>query len=248
VTQFTPTVEQDPVDAAQYIAPHYLRPETLAEIRAWYLDGNPRPLPLPGFLVPEFARDLGAVLRAVPTYSRHAAIYHGQLDKTEFWDAEADADRRVTIAQYVVKNIGALLDEGTMEPGRQRVLERFFTFVVLSDIFRTWLFTGTGLRLRKRTVMEMACYRQSDGLNPHQDLVPGRVLAANFYLDEKYVPEHGGRLGFRNGAGTEYRVEPQFNTLSLMPIREDCWHWVEPFEAPEVGRFTIAVAEHQEEV
>ncbi|MER7952487.1 2OG-Fe(II) oxygenase family protein [Streptomyces sp. NPDC096079] len=232
--------------AAPYVAPRYLTESTVERLRDWYHGDPVHPLQLRDFLRPEFATDLAAAMRAIPTWSRHAATYEGRLGKTEFWDDEVDEQDDVTIAQFVVKDIHALLDEGAMDPGHQRTLQEFFVFSVLTDALRDWIGSGTGLVLRKHTTMELAAYRRSDALGAHQDLVPGRVLAVNFYLDEEYTPESGGRLAFRNGQDQEFFVEPVFNSVSLMPIREDCWHWVEPFTRDAVGRYTIAMGQHLE--
>lgn len=236
-----------PAETASFVAPEYLTPQTLDRLHTWYHGEEQKPLALTGFLLPEFAADLAAALRELPAWERHAAIYEGRLQKTEFWGEDVAADPRVTISQFIVRDINALLDEGAMEPRHQRTLERLMIFSVLSDALRGWIKAGTGLDLRRRTVMEMAAYRDSDALGAHQDLVPGRVMAVNFYLDENYRPEHGGRLGFRDGAGRESHVTPLFNTVSLMPIREDCWHWVEKFSGNGTGRYTIALGQHVDE-
>ncbi|MFD8204874.1 2OG-Fe(II) oxygenase [Streptomyces sp. NPDC059695] len=232
--------------AAPYVAPQYLTESTVELLRDWYHGEQVHPLQLRDFLRPAFATDLAAAMRAIPTWSRHAATYEGRLGKTEFWDDEVDEQDEVTISQFVVKDIHALLDEGAMDPAHQRSLQEFFVFSVLSEALRDWISSGTGLVLRKHTTMELAAYRRSDALGAHQDLVPGRVLAVNFYLDEEYTPESGGRLAFRNGRDEEFFVEPLFNSVSLMPIREDCWHWVEPFTRDAVGRYTIAMGQHLE--
>jgi hypothetical protein len=214
-------------------------------LRNWYFDDRHRPLALQDFLKPELARSLAAALRAIPTWSRHAAIYGGRSTTTEFWE-EVDPGLDLTATQFAVRDIAALFEEGAMDPGHQRTLEQFLLFSVISDALRDWLKAGTGLSLRRKTLMELAAYRASDGLGAHQDLFPGLVLAVNFYLDENYRPEQGGRLGFRNGHGTEFRVTPVFNSVSIFPLRDDCWHWVEPFTGDSVGRYTIAIGQHLE--
>lgn len=231
--------------AARYVAPEHLTHAAVDRMRDWYRSDRPRPLALRDFLRPELARSLGDALRAIPTWSRHAAIYQGRSQKTEFWE-EVEPGLDLTATQFVVRDIKALLDEGVMDLPHQRALEQFLLFSVLSDGLRDWLKAGTGLDLRKQTLMEFAAYRASDGLGAHQDLVPGRVLAVNFYLDQDYRPDQGGRLGFRNGSDEEFHVPPVFNSISVFPVREDCWHWVEPFRGDAVGRYTIAIGQHLE--
>lgn len=239
-------VSQALAGAAPYLSPRYLTESTVELLRDWYHGDEPRPLHLTDFLRPEFARDVGAAMRAIPNWSRHSAKYEGAQGKTEFWDEEVAEQDDITISQFVVRDIHSLLDEGAMAPAHQRALQDFFVFSVLSDGLRDWIAAGTGLALRKRTFMDLAAYRRSDGLGAHQDLVPGRVLAINFYFDEDYEPAAGGRLGFRDGEGHEFHIEPIFNSVSMIPIREDCWHWVEPFAQDTVGRYTIAVGQHLE--
>ncbi|MBT2450996.1 hypothetical protein J7F03_28755 [Streptomyces sp. ISL-43] len=235
-----------PTQTAAFVAPEHLTPATLDRLHTWYHGEEQKPLALRNFLLPELATSLAAALRAIPAWDRHAAIYEGRLKKTEFWGEDVEHDPRITISQFIVRDINALLDDGAMDAAHQKTLEQFMVFSVLSDALRGWIKAGTGLELRRRTVMELAAYRDSDALGAHQDLVPGRVMAVNFYLDEDYRPEHDGRLGFRDGKGTESHVTPLFNTVSLMPIREDCWHWVEPFAGDRVGRYTIAIGQHLE--
>ncbi|MFD6831609.1 hypothetical protein CH313_29400 [Streptomyces sp. TSRI0384-2] len=233
--------------AARYIAPAHLTGAALDAVSDWYRAEHATPLHLTGFLVPELAARLAGALRAVPTWARHASLIERGQEPIEYWGEEADTATDATASQFRVPDIHALFADGVLRPEHRRTLEEFFVFTVLSDTFRDWLKASTGLRLRKRTAMELAAYRNSDGLADHQDLMPGRVFAVNFYLDEEYRLEHGGRLGYRNGRGDEFRAAPHFNSLSVIPIREDCWHWVEPFTSDRVGRYTIAMAQHLEE-
>ncbi|MDQ0797259.1 2OG-Fe(II) oxygenase [Streptomyces sp. B1I3] len=232
--------------AVPFIAPEYLTGDFFARMGDWYHGDEPHPLHLHNFLRPELAAAVSTAVRGIPDWSPHAALYEGRMGKTEFWDEEADAGHEVTISQLAVRDIPALLDSGAMDPAHQQVIEQFLAFALLSDTLRDWIKAGTGLELRKRAFMEIAAYRRSDGLGAHQDLVPGRVLAMNFYLDENYRAEHGGRLSFRDGEGREHHIEPVYNSLSIIPIREDCWHWVEPFSSDTVGRYTIAIGQHLE--
>ncbi|MEU6522674.1 2OG-Fe(II) oxygenase [Streptomyces sp. NPDC046924] len=233
--------------AARYIAPSHLTGAAFDSVSDWYRAEHATPLHLTDFLMPELATRLAAALRAVPTWARHASLIEKGQEPTEYWGAEADTATDVTASQFRVPDIHALFSDGVLPPEHRRTLEEFFVFTVLSDAFRDWLKAGTGLELRKRTAMELAAYRNSDGLGDHQDLMPGRVFAVNFYLDDGYRPEHGGRLGYRNGKGEEFHAVPLFNSLSVIPIRDDCWHWVEPFTSDSVGRYTIAMAQHLEE-
>ena len=232
--------------AAQYIAPRHLTGVAFTAVRDWYHAEHASPLHLTDFLVPHLAARLSAALRAVPTWARHSSLIETDQEPMEYWGEEADTAAGVTATQFRVPDIHALFAEGTLATPHRQALEDFFVFTVLSDTFRDWLKEGTGLVLRKRTAMELAAYRNSDGLGDHQDLMPGRVFSVNLYLDDTYRPEHGGRLGYRNGAWEEFHVVPRFNSVSVIPIREDCWHWVEPFSGDGVGRYTIAMAQHLE--
>ncbi|MET7426138.1 2OG-Fe(II) oxygenase [Dactylosporangium sp. NPDC005555] len=237
----SPLPENVLAQAAAFINPEYLGVEALRAVQTWFHLPDPQPLPLRDFLRPEVADGISGALRTLPSWVRYAASYHGRLDKQEFWGDDADGAATGGPAQYVIRDVAALLDDPALDAGHRQAIERFLVFTVLSEALRGWLLAGTGLELSRHTGVEFACYRDSDGLAPHQDLVPGRVLAANFYLDPAYRTGHGGRLGFRSGSG-EHFVEPFYNTLSLMRIREDCWHWVEPYRGDGIGRYTIAVA------
>ncbi|MET7426133.1 2OG-Fe(II) oxygenase [Dactylosporangium sp. NPDC005555] len=231
-------------DRSNFINARYLTDAALTEIRAWYDDPIPRPIGLEDFLVPQVARDMGEVLRTLPSWSRYAGIYQGRTGKEERFDDDIPDDAQPTASHQIVRDIPALLEGRTLSAEHRAVLERFFAFSLISEAFQGWLIAATGLKLRRVANIELACYQNSDGIGEHQDLVPGRVLALNFYLDESYDPAQGGHLGLRNAAGEVHHVVPRFNTLSVIPIREDCWHWVEPFRTSGTGRFTVAMGQH----
>jgi hypothetical protein len=231
------------VAATDFVSSEYLHAGKLDELRRWYAAPSPTPLKLPGFLRPEVAEELGRVLASLPNWSHYEGIYDGPNLKTELFDDEIPDGLRGTASHRMVRDIPELLTGSRLNDADRLVLERFFTFALFSPAFQTWLKSFTELALRRVATLEFAAYQDSDGIGEHQDLVPGRVLSICFYLDRDYQESQGGNLGFRNGAGERHAMTPSFNSMSIIPIREDCWHWVEPFHAEKTGRFTIAMAQ-----
>ncbi|MEU8539742.1 2OG-Fe(II) oxygenase [Streptomyces sp. NPDC048717] len=234
--------------ASVFIAPEYVREETLDTVSQWMKSSSPEPMVFRNFLRPEAAAVTAAALRALPVWSRHVTAYYSQTE-TEIIDEADWADHPQRAAcHYVAQPLTAALADGAMAAQHQTSLRRFLKFAVLTNGLRDWVSLGTGVRLSpKECSVEFAAYGRGDQIRPHQDLFPRRVLGGNLYLDEEHRSDTGGRLGFRLEGGEETMVEPAFNTFSLFPIRPDAHHWVEPFQRDTTGRYTVSFGLHRAE-
>jgi hypothetical protein len=228
-----------------FIHPDHLTADTLADLGDWYRARPARPKVYRNFLRPAIADGVARALRALPVWDRCATVFQGPLTTGEIPEAEWPDHPDRAACHFIARPLVSALDPGGMDATLQHVLQQFLAFAVLAGPLRTWIGAGIGQQLERRTSVELACYRRGDAISAHQDLYPRRVLAVNFYLDEDYRPGTGGRLGFRNGDGTEFHVDPLFNTFSLIPILPDCHHWVEPFAGEGIGRFTISIGQHR---
>ncbi|WP_078887890.1 2OG-Fe(II) oxygenase [Streptomyces sp. NRRL S-118] len=230
--------------ARRFIDERHLTPAVWQEMREWYTAEPGRPFILRDFLRPEWAGAMDAAMRALPVWSRCATVYTNSRDSREIPEAEwADHPHRAA-CHFVARPLGEALQNGSITDEHRRTIEQFLAFSVLTDTLRDFITAGVGFPLEPRTSVELAAYRDGDRIRRHQDLFPGRVMAVNFYLDAAHRPGTGGRLGFRNEAGTDELVEPLFNTFSMIPVREECWHWVEPFSGEGTGRYTVSIGQH----
>lgn len=86
-----------------------------------------------------------------------------------------------------------------------------------------------GEALQAKPWAEFTRYQQGDFLAAHSDPTNDRRVAMVAYLTrEPWKEPYGGDFWYRNEAGEEIRVEPDFNTVAMFPLRTDCSHWVRP--------------------
>ncbi|MER6618289.1 2OG-Fe(II) oxygenase [Streptomyces xantholiticus] len=230
--------------ARRFVDERHLTPDTWAAMREWYAAEPGRPFVVRGFLRPEWAQAMHSAMRDLPVWSRCATVYTNARDSAEIQEEEWEGNPNRAARHFVARPLGEALQNGTVPDAHRRTLEQFLAFCVLTDTLRDWISAGVGFPLEPRTSVELAAYRAGDRIRRHQDLFPGRVMAVNFYLDADHEPGTGGRLGFRNEAGHDELVEPYFNTLSMIPVREECWHWVEPYAGTGTGRYTVSIGQH----
>ncbi|MGW5781958.1 2OG-Fe(II) oxygenase [Streptomyces sp. NPDC003863] len=221
---------------------HHRSADTLA---SWIRSDPAEPLVFRNFLVEDRARAVAEAMRAMDVWSRCATTYHGTQGATEITEAEWAYHPDRAARHFVARPLGRVLEPGALTDASRRAVEQFLAFAVLQGPLSAWLSAGAGIELDGRSTVEFACYSAGDEIRPHQDLLPGRVMAVNFYLDENYQQGTGGRLGYRNEKGEEFFVDPLFNTFSLIPVRENCWHWVEPFQGEGVGRYTVSIGQNR---
>ncbi|MEU5091340.1 hypothetical protein [Streptomyces sp. NPDC021356] len=205
-----------------------------------------RPVHLDGFLPDAQARALGETVRAMPTWEASAVLWDADRLATrpatlEEWRAAAPEERAAV--REVARDIPALFDDGSPYPAELRVrLSDFFVFAGmgpdLRDLLGRWTAPGRPLT----TNVEFARYRCGDTLGEHSDAESDTLFVLNLYLDPAYRAGDGGVLGFRDEEGREHLMPPRFNSLSVMPIRPGCVHWVTPWRADRVGRHTVSIA------
>ncbi|WP_158574157.1 2OG-Fe(II) oxygenase [Streptomyces triticagri] len=230
--------------ARRFVDERHLTGETWAAMGEWYTAEPGRPFILRDFLRPQWAEAMHTAMRDLPVWSRCATAYINARDSVEIPETDwADHPHRAA-RHFVARPLSEALQSERVAPEQRRTLEQFLAFAVLTNTLRDWIAAGVGFELEPRTSIELAAYSSGDRIRRHQDLFPGRVMAVNFYLDADYVPGSGGRLGFRNEAGHDELADPLFNTLSIIPVREECWHWVEPFEGTGTGRYTVSIGQH----
>ncbi|MFI1717579.1 hypothetical protein [Streptomyces litmocidini] len=221
-------------------------PAELAALAALLRAVPARPVHLDGFLPHEQARALGETVRALPTWEASAVLWNPDRLATrpatpEEWRAAAPEERAAV--RDVARGIPALFDDGSRYPAEHRArLSDFFVFAgmgtVLRDLLHRWTAPGSPLT----TNVEFARYRHGDTLGEHSDAESDTLFVLNLYLDPAYGADDGGVLGFRDEEGREHLMPPRFNSLSVMPIRPGCVHWVTPWRADRVGRHTVSIA------
>ncbi|MER7952489.1 hypothetical protein ABTY59_34370 [Streptomyces sp. NPDC096079] len=205
-----------------------------------------RPVHLDGFLPETQARALGETVRAMPTWETSAVLWDADRRATrpvtpDEWRAAAPEERAAV--RDVARGIPALFDEDSPYPAQYRArLSDFFVFAgmgtALRDVLDRWTAPGGPLT----TNVEFARYRRGDTLGEHSDAESDTLFVLNLYLDPGYGTDDGGILGFRDEEGREHLMPPRFNSLSVMPIRPGCVHWVTPWRADRVGRHTVSIA------
>ncbi|PNG20695.1 2OG-Fe(II) oxygenase [Streptomyces cahuitamycinicus] len=234
---------------ARQVSPYGPAPRTPGELTSLtqLLTENPaRPVHLDGFLPADQAARIAEAVRAIPHWASSPALWNEDLLATRPATAEefhaASPELRAAIRQ-VAQDIPALFDDDSAyaEPLR-RGLSDFFVFAgmgpVLVDLLARWVAAEGPLT----TNIEFARYDRGDFLGEHSDTDSDTLFVLNLYLDEAYTEGDGGVLGFRNEQGEEFLMPPRYNSLSVMPIRHGCVHWVTPWLRDRVGRQTVSIA------
>lgn len=234
--------------ASAFINPHYCTAEALTDLGRWFRQHPTEPKVYRNFLRPAIAHGVATAMHSLPVWLRYATTYKPDgVSTCEIAEAAWHMHPDRAACHFVARPLLEALEKGAMDVEHQRALKRFLTFAVLGGLLHTWVSTGINVRIERRTSVELAAYRAGDQIRPHQDLLPRRILAVNFYLDEAYQPGRGARLGYRNEEGNTFFVDPLFNTFSLIPIRSECYHWVEPFTGDGIGRYTVSIGMHSAE-
>ncbi|MEF9881641.1 2OG-Fe(II) oxygenase [Streptomyces sp. P9-A4] len=221
-------------------------PDELAALAALLRADPARPVHLDGFLPDEQAWALGETVRALPTWEASAVLWNPDRLATrpatpEEWRAAAPEERAAV--REVARGIPALFDDGSPYPAEHRArLSDFFVFAGMGTVLRELLDRWTAPGGPLTTNIEFARYRSGDTLGEHSDAESDTVFVLNLYLDPAYRAGDGGVLGFRDEEGREHLMPPRFNSVSVMPIRPGCVHWVTPWRADRVGRHTISIA------
>lgn len=241
-------VNQTKMDQARhFIDAAYMTEQALKEVSNWHESVPSKPLHLVDFLKEQWAARLADLLATLPVWTRFCRIYDG-----------ADSDRAVTEEEWEKSplkwarswlaggsNLEKALHSGVLTDRNRRTLEQILAFSTLGGPLTAWLSAATGVELDDRGTFELAAYSAGDCLGEHQDRIEERVFAVNFYLDPHYAVGSGGRLGYRNEEGEVSYVDPLFNSVSILPIQKDSFHWVEEFQGVGRGRLTISVGQNR---
>lgn len=227
----------------ELINPEYRTTEFRHTLREWYVRTPGEPMLLRGFLREEFAERLDDMMRNLPNWGIHATAATGPNTTEDIAPEDWDDHPSAFARHLVAAPVEAALAPGAMSEVDTETLKTLLKFAVVGDTFRSWLSTGTEVDLARIMSLEIASYRKGDLIPLHQDLLPGRIMAVNLYMDRKYELGTGARLGYRNEDGDEIMTDPEFNSLSMIPIRQECWHWVEPFTGDGIGRYTVSMGQ-----
>ncbi|MGW5215284.1 hypothetical protein ACWEQO_29855 [Streptomyces sp. NPDC004051] len=231
--------------ASPYL-PALRAPEELAALGELLTRTPARPVHLDGFLPPDQADRLAAALRAMPHWALSPVLWDDALRETTPVTMEEfrNAPPRLQAARrQVAQDIPALFDDGSSYSALHRKsLSDFFVFAgmgpVLVDLLAQWVAPGNPVT----TNVEFARYGRDDYLGEHSDTDSDTLFVLNLYLDEAYEESDGSVLGFRNEEGEEFLMPPRYNSLSVMPIRPGCVHWVTPWHRDSAGRHTASLA------
>lgn len=230
-------------DCTDLINPKFRTKDFADELFDWYRAKPACPLHLKEVFSSEFAVSMYTALTRLPNWGIHCTASTGPNTvedvAPEVWATHPRAFARHLVASPLEK---ALLP-GAMPEVHASDIRSFLKFAVMGEEFRGWLSAGVQVDLARIVSLEVASYRTGDLIPRHQDLLPGRIMSVNFYFDQQYKLGQGGRLGYENESGEVMMTDPIFNSLSLIPIREKCWHWVEPFAGNAIGRYTISIGQ-----
>ena len=204
------------------------------------------PVQLTGFLPDDQAERLAETVRALPQWLASPVLWDdGRLATRKATEAEwsaAPPERRAAIRE-VAHGIPALFDDGSDFPAEYRSrLSEFFLFAGMGPALRELLAGWTAPGRPVTTDVEFARYRRDDQLGEHSDAESDTLFVVNLYLDPDHRASDGGVLGFRNEEGEEFLMPPRFNSVSVVPIRPGCVHWVTPWRTDRVGRHTASIA------
>jgi hypothetical protein len=221
-------------------------PDELAALASLLTRHPARPVHLDGFLPADQAARISQAVRAMPRWATAPVLWNHDRRATRPATAEefhAAPPRLQGAIRQVAQDIPALFDDDSAYavPFR-RDLSDFFVFAgmgpVLVDLLARWVAPEGPLT----TNIEFARYGRGDFLGEHSDTDSDTLFVLNLYLDEEYDERDGGTLGFRNEEGEEFLMPPRYNSLSVMPIRQGCVHWVTPWLRDGVGRQTASIA------
>ncbi|MFP8883830.1 2OG-Fe(II) oxygenase [Streptomyces mangrovi] len=232
--------------AGRFISQEYLEPKIRQELHDWFQEGSGGPRTLPGFLEEGFARTLGRCLRGLPHWQRYASVYEGDVRTNEVTEEEWEAHPTKAARHFLLRPLLEAVDSPEVAENERKALGQFLGFAVTGPTLLSWVSSVVGHPLEPRTSFEFTRYGPGDQITPHHDLLPGRVLAVNFYLDEHYDGSTGGRLWYRDADGRDHVTAPEFNSFTMIPIRTGCTHWVEPWNGNEPGRYTANLQIHRE--
>lgn len=227
--------------AGRFINSTHLTEAALYQFGAWYRSKPSTPCTFRNFLREDVAAGMAEAMRSLPMWKRRAKIFAGDNSEAPIGLEEWEGHPRRWLRNWIAQPATAALEQGAMARDLQHNLEQFLAFSVMGGPLRSWMTTATGLSIDRLASFELAAYGLGDLLEEHNDQVPNRVFAVNFYLDPEYEIGDGARLGYRNELGEVSYVDPLFNSASVIPIVDGCVHWIEPFLRDRRGRYTVSV-------
>ena len=203
------------------------------------------PLKITNFFSEHAFAELLECVRNIPNYQRdYSLLTHENEVRSvpyEEW-CRTDPAKRWN-SQDIARPLADLFSPSAFDdPKHLQTLRSFFQFAVLGDELICWLSKLIGVNLSKKVSCEFVHYREGDYITPHKDTHDDRIIGLNFYLGPEWRKGYGGELGFENEIGERFAVTPNPNTLSIIPIDEQCMHWVEPWRSKFSGRYTISMS------
>jgi hypothetical protein len=242
----TPTAREAAVALwAHWINQPYLSESAICGIRESFQARPRRPLVLKNFLVPDKAERLAKSFEQIRSWERAHAVLDEQKQLTTI--DEMEWERRPVEERWSRQEMAAplsqlLKDESELEPAPRTTILHFVLFTITSPALRSWLAGVVNVELDQHVTCEIVRYGQGDFITEHSDTHDARIIGVNFYLGGSWKPDDGGRLGYRNERGQVFTVDPEFNSLSIIPIHRDCVHWVSPWRSHLPGRYTFCLS------
>jgi 2OG-Fe(II) oxygenase superfamily len=230
---------------AHWINQPYLSESAISSIRESFQARPRRPLILKNFLTPHKAECLAKSFEQIGSWTQtHSVLNENKqlitIDSSE-WEMLPVEER--WSRQEIAAPLSQLLkDDGALDPTVRVTILHFVLFTITSPALRSWLASVVDVELDQRVSCELVRYGQGDFITEHSDTHDTRIIGVNFYLGESWKSDDGGRLGYRNERGQVFMVDPEFNSLSIIPIHHGCSHWVTPWKSSLLGRYTFCLS------
>jgi|SRR5665213_3162002 len=199
---------------------------------------------LPDFFPTDVALELSKVFARLPWQQSFALFNEGTtriVDETEF--RSASEIERFSCSD-IVRFTPEVFDQDGLPDIQRRNLERFLVWAVQGQGLRTWIGQALDIDLSGKVSFEFCRYREGGFLSSHADNFGGRLFGLCLYLDQKWVPADGGYLGHKDPNGRTTSLDPKFNSLSLIPIGNGHFHWVDRWFASRPGRHSFSLGLH----
>lgn len=231
------------------IAGRWADPSALS-LTSWLWQGRPSPLVLDGFFESGFAVRFHQEVARLASWERQTRVFLGadetiDVDERESRESPAGVafpgQGPATQRHDYYPDLAAEIDPHSARAVDTRSLRQFIAACVVGSELRDWLSDALAVKVGDRSSFELVRYRPGDQIQPHQDLIPGRVFAVLWYVDPDTARGEGSDLRVTGPGGESWLVEPVFNRLVVIPIRTDYWHEVTERTSQRTGRQTASV-------
>lgn len=228
---------------AHWINEPYLSESAISSVRQSFRARPRRPVILKNFLVPHKAQYLATAFEQISAWEHaHSVLDENDqlitIDRSE-WEMLPEAKR--WSRQGIAAPLSRLLNDDDA-PASRATLRHFALFTITTPALRSWLASVIGVELDQQVTCELVRYGPGDFITAHADTHDPRIIGVNFYLGALWKPEDGGQLGYRNENGEVFSLDPEFNSLSIIPIHQHCVHWVSEWRSSSPGRYTFCLS------